>query len=78
MSTSVKQMNKALYRASFHLLEASKYLSNVEEFREDAFNIFQMSVEMASIIQPEPQKITDETMASVLNEILGIQIEEKK
>jgi hypothetical protein len=30
MATSIKKMNRALYDASFHLLEASKHLSNEE------------------------------------------------
>lgn len=67
---SIKQMNKALFLASNHLLEAGKYLSNVEEFREDAERLLQMADEMAGIIQPEPEKVKKEKMESILSEIM--------
>jgi len=71
MATSIKQMNKALYSASFHLLEAGKYLSNVEEFRPEAAKLFEMAAEMAGVIKPEPEKVTEDKMMSILTEILA-------
>lgn len=68
---SIKQMNKALYRSSTHLLEAARYLSNVEEFREDAVKLLIMAEEMSDIIQPEPEKIKPEKMNSILDEIMN-------
>jgi len=67
---SIKQMNKALFAASNHLLEAAKYLSNVEEFREDSVRLLEMADEMASIIQPEPEKVKKDKMESILSEIM--------
>ena len=46
MANSIKKMNKALYGAAFHLNEAGKYLTNVEDFRPDAVKLFRMAEEM--------------------------------
>jgi hypothetical protein len=73
MATSIKKMNRALYDASFHLLEASKHLSNEESFREEAEYLARLAADMASIIQEEPEKVTDAQMMSVLDEILNIE-----
>jgi hypothetical protein len=70
MATSIKKMNKALYSTSFHLFEAGKYLSNIEEFRPEATRILEMAAEMAEIIKPEPEKVTEDKMMSILTEIL--------
>jgi hypothetical protein len=71
MATSIKHMNRALFDAAFHLMEAGKHLSNVEEFREDAQRILLMAADMASIIQEEPEKVTEDKMLSILDEILA-------
>jgi hypothetical protein len=71
MATSIKHMNRALYNATFHLMEAGKHLSNVEEFREDAQRILLMADNMASIIQEEPEKVTPARMLSILDQILA-------
>jgi hypothetical protein len=72
MATSIKNMNRALYNASFHLLEASKHLSNEELFREEAEFLANLAEDMSDIIQAEPEKVTDDTMSSILDEILSI------
>lgn len=71
MPTSIKKMNKSLYYASAHLLEASKYLSNIEDFREESHRLLLMAQEMADIIKPEPEKIPEEKMKSILDEIMN-------
>lgn len=71
MATSIKKMNKALYNASFHMMEAGKFLSNVEEFRDDAHRILIMAEEMASIIKPEQEKVSNEKMLNILDEIMN-------
>jgi hypothetical protein len=71
MATSIKKMNKALFHASLHLMEAGKYLSNVEEFRDDAKRLLEMAEEMTEIMKPEPERVTDEKMLSVLDEIMN-------
>jgi hypothetical protein len=72
MATSIKNMNRVLYNASFHLLEASKHLSNEELFREEAEFLANLAEDMSDIIQAEPEKVTDDTMSSILDEILSI------
>lgn len=73
MATSIKKMNRALYNASVHLMEASRHLSNEELFREEAERLAQMAMEMAAIIEAEPEKVSDERMDSILDEILSIE-----
>jgi hypothetical protein len=70
MSTSIKKMNKALFYASNHLLEASKHLSNVQEFQDESDKLLHMAAEMALIIQPEEEKVSDDRMMSILDEIM--------
>jgi len=64
-------MNKALYMAAAHLVEAGRYMSNVEEFRPEAAKFMVMADELLAIIKPEEQKVTDEKMLDILDEILG-------
>jgi hypothetical protein len=73
MATSIKKMNRALYNASLHLMEASRHLSNEELFREEAEKLAQMAAEMAAIIEAEPEKVSDDRMGSILDEILSIE-----
>ncbi len=73
MATSIKKMNRALYNASFHLLEASRHLSNEESFREEAEFLANLAQDMSSIIQAEEEKVTEDKMMSVLDEILNIE-----
>jgi len=70
MANPIRQMNKALYGAAFHLNEAGKYLTSVEDFRPDAVRLFDMAEEMLDIIKPEEQKVTEEKMNSILDEIM--------
>ena len=72
MPASIAEMNIALYKASIHLLEAGKYLSNIQEFMPEAGRLFKMSQEMAAIIQPEVSKVTEEQMSDILNEIFSL------
>ena len=71
MATTIKQMNKALYAASWHLIEAGKHMSNVEEFRPEAVRLMQMAEELLGIIKPEEEKVTEDRMMNILDEILG-------
>ena len=69
---TLRKMNRSLYAASFHLLEASKHLSNIESFRPAAQELIEKSHFLVSIIDVGPDKITDEKIASVLDEIFSI------
>lgn len=67
--TSIKQMNVALYNASILLLEASKHMANVPEFRDEAAVLLLMAKKMSDIIQPEVRKVTEDRMLSIMDEI---------
>lgn len=71
MATTIKDMNKALYAAAFHLTEAGKHMSNVEEFRPEAVRLMHMADELLSVIEPEEEKVTEDRMMNILDEILG-------
>ena len=64
-------MNRALYAASFHLLEAAKHLSNVPEFRPACEELLQKAKFLSDIIEVDEQKISDEKIDNILNEILN-------
>lgn len=71
MATSIKKMNKALYAAAWHLQEAGKNMSNVEEFRPEAKQFMVMAYALLGIIKPEEEKVSEDKMLSILDEILG-------
>jgi hypothetical protein len=69
-------MNRALYAASFHLLEASKHLSNIEAFRPAGQELIEKAQFLSSVIQEDTMdKMTDSEVDSVLNEIFSINTE---
>ena len=73
---TMRKMNRALYAASFHLFEASKHLSNVEAFRPAAHELAEKSLFLSSIIQTDTMdKLTDDQVNSVLDEIFSINTE---
>ena len=64
-------MNDSLYAASFHLLEASKHLSNVEQWRPAAIELLERAEFLVNIIKAEPEKISLDKVNSILDEILS-------
>jgi len=75
---TMRKMNRALYASSFHLLEASRHLSNVEAFRPVAHELAEKSLFLSSIIQTDTvDKMTDEQVNSVLDEIFKLDMETK-
>lgn len=75
-NATMRKMNRSLYAASFHLLEASRHLSNVAEFRPAAFELFEKSQFLADIIEIESDKISDDKISSILDEIFSIDNEQ--
>lgn len=75
--TTIKQMNHVLFKSAYHLNEAAKHLTNVERFHDEAMKLFEMAYEMVSIIQPEEEKVSEDKMLSILDEIISFD-EEKK
>ena len=72
MSSSLRKMNNALYKTSLHLIEASKYLSDVPEFEDQSALLIMMADALINVIQPETPKMTKENMESILDEIAAI------
>jgi len=70
-SRAMNAMNHSLYAASFHLLEAAKYLSNIEEFRPAGLELLQKANFLSQVIETIPEKIKQEQINSILNEILN-------
>lgn len=71
MASTISKMNRSLYRASFHLMEAGRHMSNVEDFKSESIMLLNMANELASIIQPEQEKISEDKMNSILDEIIN-------
>ena len=69
----MRKMNRALYAASFHLLEASKHLSNIEAFRPAGKELLDKAQFLASVIQTDTMdKMTDDRVNAVLDEIFSV------
>ena len=69
MVSNTKKMNIALYNATLDLVSASKHLSNIQEFADQAAVLLLMADALVHVIQPEIQKMTPDTMNSILQEI---------
>jgi hypothetical protein len=74
---SIKEMNHALFRSAYHLNEAAKHLSNVNEFQDESNKLFNMAYEMISIVKPEEEKVSEKKMLSILDEIIDFDEEEE-
>lgn len=70
-NNTLKAMNDSLYAASFHLLEASKHLSNIEEWRGAAIELLERAQLLANVIKVEPEKISIDKVNDILDEILS-------
>jgi len=74
---SIKEMNHALFRSAYHLNEAAKHLSNVNEFQDESNKLFNMAYEIISIVKPEEEKVSEKKMLSILDEIIDFDEEEE-
>lgn len=76
---TMRKMNRSLYAASFHLLEASKHLSNIEAFRPAAQELLEKAQFLNSIIQVDTvEKMTTDEINSVLDEIFSLDNKDNK
>lgn len=71
MAANIRQINRALYNASLHLFEASRFLGDLPEFQDEALVVLTMAHNMVNIIVPEEQKVSEESMKTILSEIIG-------
>lgn len=70
---NVKELNYGLYKAAEHLSEAGKHIMVLDVQRGIA--LMQEAEAILSIIQPVPEKMEQEKLNSVLDEILSIDLE---
>mgnify|MGYP000128960039 CR=1 FL=1 len=68
---NINDVNRHLANASLNLIEAAKYLSNIPEFRDEALKISRLANALIEVIEPQKEKITDEKLDSVLEDILN-------
>lgn len=72
---NVSQLNYGLYKAAEHLAEAGKHMMILDVNRGVA--LMQEAEAILSVIRPEPEKIEQAKLNSVLDEILNIDLESK-
>lgn len=70
---TLKQLNYSLYKAAEHLAEAGKHLLILDE--ERGLALMQEADFLLSIIKFEEEKISQERLDEVLNEILSVELE---
>ena len=72
---NLEQLNYNMYMTANHLNEAAKYLLALDEGR--ALQLMQEADYILSLMTFEPEKVSDERLTEVLNEILDIDLEKK-
>ena len=70
MELTKNELNQKLFNASTHIIEASRYLSDVD--KNFALKLLSISDRILSIIEPEKEYITEEKMNEIINEIFEI------
>ncbi len=63
------EMNMKMYNAAIHLMEAAKWMSDVDG--TFALRFAAIADKMLSIIDAPEQKVSDERMDNIMNEILN-------
>ena len=66
---SKEVLDQKLYNASLHLVEAAKYMSDVN--KDIALRFMLTADKMLSIIDAPEEKMSKEQMVDILNEILN-------
>lgn len=61
--------NRALFASSFHLAEAAKHLIKVECFIKEARFLMKLASQLADLVEPEVDKISEDRMLEILKEI---------
>lgn len=59
-----------MYKASTHLIEAAKYLSDTG-FKDESISLMSLADKLLDVIVPEPEKITEEKMNNIMDEIIN-------
>ena len=67
---NISQVNKSMFSAAQHLLEAAKYLSDTG-FQQEGVNLMILADNLVNTIIPEEPKISEEKMNSIMDEIIN-------
>jgi|APSaa5957512576_1039674.scaffolds.fasta_scaffold142116_2 nitrogenase molybdenum-iron protein alpha/beta subunit len=67
---SIENINQSMYKASTHLIEAAKYLSDTG-FKDESISLMSLADKLLDVIVPEPEKITEEKMNNIMDEIIN-------
>ncbi len=70
---NLKQLNYSMYMAANHLAEAGKHLLILDE--EKGLSLLKEADFLLSIIEFEEEKMSQERLDEVLNEILNVDVE---
>ncbi|MFG1500144.1 hypothetical protein ABMA70_08020 [Halobacteriovorax sp. XZX-3] len=70
---NLKALNRSMFLAAEHLFEAGKHLMPISpEYGE---RLMLEADEILSMIKPEVEKVSDEKLDGILDEILNVEIE---
>jgi len=67
---NVKQLNYSLFKAAEHLAEAGKYMLVFN--RERGIKMMEEADMILSVIKPEEEKVPQEKLETIMNEIMNI------
>lgn len=70
---NLKALNRSMYMTAHHLYEAARHMMPIEP--EFASRLLKDADEILSVIQVEKEKVSDEKLDSILDEILNVEIE---
>jgi len=69
---NVKQLNYSLFKSAEHLAEAGKYMLIFN--RERGLKMLEEADMILSVIKPEEEKVPQEKLESIMNEIMNIKV----
>lgn len=72
---NLEQLNYNMYMTAAHMNEAAKYMLALDE--EKALQMMAEADYILSLIKFPPEKVSDERLEEVLNEILDVDLEKK-
>ena len=72
---TLKDLNYSMFKCAEHLLEAGRYMLILN--RERGIQLMAEADMILKIIQPEAEKVPEEKLESIMNEIMSINAGEK-
>ena len=66
---TLKELNYSIYKSAEHLAESGKYMMALN--RERGLKMMEDALLMLSVIKPEEEKVPQEKLESIMNEIMN-------